>query len=364
MTTLRLIPGSPPAVLSALRGVLDGSGEPFAPLPADPALAERVRRVARADVPLESGAVMLPTSGSSGEPKGVLLSREALIASATATHARLGGPGQWLLMMPAYFVGGLQVLTRSLLAGVDPVIADGADFAEQAGAMTGEQRYTSMVPTQLARLLETDVPALRSFDAILIGAAATSNELRAKAEAAGVKVVTTYGMTETGGGCVYDGRPLDGVTVDLDNDRVVLGGPTLFDGYRLEPGLTAQALDGKKFRTQDRGRCTEDGRLEILGRIDDVVISGGVNVVLPSVQQRLLTHAGITDAVVLGVPDEEWGSRVVAFVIGTAGLDELRDHVAAQLPRTWAPRELIRLEELPMLASGKVDRQRLLELAQ
>lgn len=360
MTTLRLIPGSPPGVLSALRGVLDGSGEPFAPLPTDPALAERVRRVARVDVPLESGAVMLPTSGSSGEPKGVLLSRTALVASAEATHARLGGPGQWLLVMPAYFVGGLQVLTRSLLAGIEPVMAD--DFGEGAKAMTGERRYTSMVPTQLARLLETDIEGLRSFDAILVGAAATSADLKQRAQDAHVNVVTTYGMTETGGGCVYDGRPLDGVTVALDNDRVLLGGPTLFDGYRLEPRLTAEALQDKGFRTQDRGRINEDGRLEILGRIDDVVISGGVNVVLPSVQQRLLTHELVTDAVVLGVEDQEWGSRVVAFVIGTATLDELRDHVSAELPRTWAPRELIQLDELPMLASGKVDRQRLREL--
>jgi O-succinylbenzoic acid--CoA ligase len=366
MTTLRLIPGTGAGVLSALRDVLAGSGRPFAPLPPDAALAERVRAVARSDVPLEveDCAVLLPTSGSSGTPKGVLLSRQALEASATATHDRLGGPGQWLLVMPPYFVGGLQVLTRAVLAGTEPVIAEGKDFARAAASMSGDRRYTSVVPTQLGRLLDSAPDALRLFDAVLVGAAATSAELLARARVAGVNAVTTYGMTETGGGCVYDGVPLDGVDVALDEGRVVIGGPTLFDGYRLDPDLTSETLQDKRFRTQDRGRIV-DGRLEILGRLDDVVISGGVNVVLPSVQARLLAHPGVADAVVLGVPDPDWGSRVVAFLTGTpeASREELRDFVAVELPRTWAPRDVVWLEEFPMLASGKVDRQRLQGMA-
>ncbi|MEU4608318.1 o-succinylbenzoate--CoA ligase [Kribbella sp. NPDC023972] len=360
MSTLRLVPGTPDAVLSALSAVLDGSGTPFAPLPSDPAAALRVRQAAAPDEPLEDGcAVVLTTSGSSGEPKGVLLSREALIASATATHDRLGGPGQWLLPMKPYFVGGLQILTRSVLAGLAPVIA-GESFTEAAAAMTGRRRYTAMVPTQLARYLDTDLEALRSFDAIIIGGAATPAPLKARAAEAGVTAIPAYGMTETGSGCVYSGEPLEGTSIALDDGRILIKGPTLFSGYRLRPDLTAEVLRDGWFRTQDRGELV-DGRLRVIGRVDDVVISGGVNVTLPTVQARLLEHPRVKDAVVLGVPDPEWGTRVVAFVVGEPERDELRDFVAETLPRTWAPREVVRLDALPMLASGKVDRRRLLD---
>ncbi|WP_405062350.1 o-succinylbenzoate--CoA ligase [Kribbella sp. NBC_01505] len=359
MSTLHLVPGTPDAVLSALTGVLDGSGPPFAPLPADPAAAERVRRAAAPDRPLEDDcAVVLTTSGSSGEPKGVLLSRDALVASATATHERLGGPGQWLLPMKPYFVGGLQILTRSLLAGQEPVLlAD--SFSESTAAMTGSRRYTAMVPTQLARYLDTDLDALRTFDAIIIGGAATPAPLKARAAEAGVTAIPAYGMTETGSGCVYAGQPLSGSEVALDDGRILIKGSTLFSGYRLQPALTAEVLTDGWFRTQDRGELI-DGRLRVIGRIDDVVISGGVNITLPTVQARLLEHPHVKDAVVLGVPDAEWGTRVVAYVVGEPSRDELRDFVAEVLPRTWAPREVRRLDAIPMLASGKVDRQALL----
>lgn len=366
MSTLRLVPGTPDAVLSALAAVLAGTGSAFAPVPADPAQAARVREAAVPEEPLDTDdcAVVLTTSGSSGEPKGVLLSRSALIASATATHDRLGGPGQWLLSMPAYFVGGLQVLTRSLLAGTDPVVSSGepGGFAEAARTMTAPRRYTAMVPTQLARLLDAEPDALRSFNAIVLGGAAASPELLARSRAAHVTVISSYGMTETGSGCVYDGRPLAGVEVSLDDGRILIRGATLFSGYRLRPELTAEVSRDGWFRTQDRGRLV-DGRLEVIGRLDDVVISGGINVTLPAVQSRLLAHPKVVDAVVLGVPDAEWGSRVVAFVVGAVDRDELRDFVAEALPRTWAPRDVVRLDTLPMLASGKVDRQRLLEVA-
>jgi O-succinylbenzoic acid--CoA ligase len=361
MSTLRLIPGTPDAVLSALTAVLDGTGTPFAPVPADPAAAERVRRAVVPSEPLEVDdcAVVLATSGSSGEPKGVMLSTNALIASATATHDRLGGPGQWLLPMKPYFVGGLQVLTRSVLAGYAPVLL-GESFTASAAAMTGDRRYTAMVPTQLARYLDTELEALRSFDAIIIGGAAMSAELKVRVRDAGVVAIPSYGMTETGSGCVYAGEPLAGTSLRLEEERILIKGPTLFSGYRLQPELTAEVLRDGWFRTQDRGRLV-DGRLQVVGRVDDVVISGGVNVTLTAVQARLLEHPEVADAVVLGVPDAEWGSRVVAFVVGRPGREELRDFVAEVLPRTWAPREVLRLEALPMLASGKVDRQRLLE---
>jgi o-succinylbenzoate---CoA ligase len=356
---IRTVHGSPEAVLSALADVLSGSGDTFVPVPDDGALADRVLAAAQPNKPLEQDcAVMLPTSGSTGEPKAVLLTADALRASATATHDRLGGPGQWLLAMPPYFVGGLQVLTRSVLAGTSPIVAE-RNFSEAAAWLTGPRRYTAIVPTQLRRFLATSIDALRSFDAVLVGAAAAPPALLDEARAAGVRVVTTYGMTETGGGCVYDGVPLDGVTVSVEDGRIVLGGPTLFSGYRLRPDLTAEVLVDGRFRTRDRGRLS-DGRLEVLGRLDDVVVSGGVNISLSAVQARVLAHPSVTDAVVLGIPDPEWGARVVAYVVGPVGLDGLRDFVAAELPRTWAPRDVVVLDALPMLASGKVDRQALL----
>ncbi|HEY3563265.1 MAG TPA: o-succinylbenzoate--CoA ligase [Kribbella sp.] len=365
MSTLRLIPGTPDAVLSALSDVLDGGGTPFAPVPEDAVGAARVHQAAEPDEPVEDGcAVVLTTSGSSGEPKGVLLSREALLASATATHDRLGGPGQWLLPMKPYFVGGLQILTRSLVAGTTPVLLKDS-FTEAARQLTGVRRYTAMVPTQLARYLETDLDALRSFDAIIIGGASTPEPLKLKARTAGVTAIPAYGMTETGSGCVYAGVPLDGTSVDLDDGRILIKGNTLFSGYRLRPELTAKVLKDGWFRTQDRGEIV-DGRLRVVGRVDDVVISGGVNVTLTTVQARLLEHPQLADAIVLGVPDPEWGTKVVAFVVvepgaSAAGRDDLRDFVSQTLPRTWAPRDVVRLQALPMLASGKVDRQRLLE---
>jgi O-succinylbenzoic acid--CoA ligase len=377
MSTLRLVPGTPDAVLSALTDLLDGTGTAFAPLPGDPAAAARVRQAVAPDSPLESGevGVVLATSGSSGEPKGVMLSTAALIASAVATHERLGGPGQWLLPMQPYFVGGLQVLTRSVLAGYTPVVAsDHPTFAAGVMAMSAPRQYTAMVPTQLARYLETDQDQdmLRRLNAIIIGGAAMSADLKAKAAAAGVTAIPSYGMTETGSGCVYAGEPLEGTSLRLEDEthagpgggavagRIWISGPTLFLGYRLQPELTAEVLRGGWFRTQDRGEIV-DGRLRVVGRVDDVVISGGVNVTVTAVQARLLEHPDVKDAVVLGVPDSEWGARVVAFVVGKADREVLRDFVAEVLPRTWAPRQVVELSALPMLASGKVDRRRLVE---
>jgi o-succinylbenzoate---CoA ligase len=359
MSGLKTVPGTPDQVLTALAAALDGSGATFVPVPDDPALSARILQAARPDEPLEHDcAVVLPTSGSTGEPKAVLLSAPALRASASATLDRLGGPGQWLLAMPPYFVGGLQVLTRSVVAGIDPIVASD-NFDESVRQMSAERRYTAIVPTQLRRLLGTSPDALRTFDAILVGAAATPPDLLAAAAEAGVRVVTTYGMTETGGGCVYDGVPLNGVEVDIVDRRIVIGGPTLFDGYRLRPDLTAEALRDGRFVTQDAGRIA-GGRLDVLGRVDDVVVSGGVNIALPAVQTRVLDHPDVIDAAVVGVPDPEWGSRVVAFVVGEVDLADLRDFVAGTLPRTWAPRDVVVLDSLPMLASGKVDRQALL----
>ena len=198
-------------------------------------------------------AVVIATSGSTGEPKLVALSGAALRASARATEARLGGPGRWLLALPAEHVAGIQVIVRALLAGAPPVVMDlragfrPDAFAAATAALGPGRRYTSLVPTQLRRILDAEgaVAALRSYAAVLVGGAALDPATRERALAAGVRVVTTYGMSETAGGCVYDGVPLDGVTVELDEDgRILLGGPTLASGYLRADGDGARARGG------------------------------------------------------------------------------------------------------------------------
>ena len=295
---------------------------------------------------------VVETSGSTGTPKRVLLSRAAVLASVHASARRLGGSGRWLLALPPTYVAGLQVICRSLVAGHEPVVL-GDDFA----AAARDADYVSLVPTQLHRLLDTDADALRSFRTVLLGGGPIDARLRERAAAAGVSVVATYGSAETAGGCVYDGLPLDGVGVAVGDDgRIRLGGPVLFDGYDGDPARTAEVLVDGWFLTSDAGRLDEDGRLQVLGRIDDMVVSGGVNVPAAAVAARLREHPAVRAAEVLGVPDEEWGNRVVAFVVGDLGPDEARDWVGETLPRSWAPRQLVRLDAIPMLGNGKPDR--------
>jgi O-succinylbenzoic acid--CoA ligase len=305
--------------------------------------------------------LLIETSGSTGQPKRVVLSRSAVMASVEASARRLDERGRWLLALPSTYVAGVQVICRSLLAGHMPVVVEGLDFdAALSGASADTPFFTSLVPTQLHRLLPDDrqVEALRRMHTILLGGGPIDPALRARAEALGLRLVATYGASETAGGCVYDGMPLDGVALAIGTDgRLRIGGPTVFDGYDGDPELTAATLVDGWFLTSDVGRLDEDGRLHVLGRIDDVVISGGVNVPLSAVAARLRAHHDVEAVEVLGLPDEEWGTRVVAFVVGTDA--DLRAWVSEVHPRAWAPQQVVVLPELPLLANGKVDRQAL-----
>ena len=312
--------------------------------------------------------IVVRTSGSTGEPKQVVLSHRAVLASARATQERLGGPGRWLLDLPVTGIAGLQVLVRSVLAGTDPVVvAEHDDLESAVDVLVGSRTYGSLVPTQLYRLdAHERLGVLAGLDALLVGGAATDPGLLDRARAAGVNVVRTYGMTETCSGCVYDGIPLDGVRVRIDdNGQVLLAGPMLFDGYVDQP------RDGEWFATADRGEIDDEGRLWILGRVDDVVISGGVKVPLPAVERALRLVEGVGDVAVVGVDDPEWGHRVVAAVVPADALcldalrlDLLRDAVTeGGLPRAWAPRQLLLVDELPLVPGGKIDRARLRALA-
>jgi len=355
------VPG--PRLYDALRAALDGTGPAVLPEPPDPAEAARVRAALRPDEPLEDDevALVVPTSGSTGEPKGVLLTAACLAASATAAVERLGGPARWLLALPVTHIGGLQVVLRALAAGAEPVVADAAGLA--AAPLPPGRRCTSLVPTQLRRVLADPegAAALATYDAVLVGAAATPPALLEQARAAGVRAVTTYGMSETSGGCVYDGAPLPGVRAEVRPDgRVVLAGPVVARGYRLRPDLTAQAFAADAFTTGDLGEIGPGGRLTVLGRADDVVVTGGEKVAPAAVEAALGSHPAVAEVAVVGVPDPEWGARVVATVVLRAGerlsLDQARDHVAARVSRVAAPRELRLVPALPVLASGKVDR--------
>ncbi|SHG78769.1 o-succinylbenzoate--CoA ligase [Geodermatophilus nigrescens] len=349
------------SALPAVRAALEGSA-PLAVLPAGPA-ATAAREVLAPEEPLEDGAdLVVVTSGSTGGGRGVLLPAAALRASATATLDRLGGPGTWLLALPVSAIAGLQVLVRSALAGTLPaVLAPGEGLAAAAARMPGGRRYTALVPTQLRRYLDREPEVLRTFDAVLVGGAATDPALLARARAEGVAAVTTYGMSETAGGCVYDGVPLDGVRVRVDDDGIAIAGPVLALGYRRDPGGTAAAFTGGEFRTRDAGTIGADGRLTVTGRLDDVVVTGGVNVAPQAVEGALREHPDVADAVVFGRPDDEWGQRVVAAVVPAPGaapeLAALRAWVSGRLGGPSAPRELHLLDAVPTLHTGKPDRR-------
>lgn len=310
------------------------------------------------------GAVV-QTSGSAGASKRVVLSRAALVTAAEATAIRLGGAATWHLALPPRYVAGLMVMVRGRLgAGVRFASPDLSDLDLAPGL-----NATSVVPTQLYRAVRQPGTAsiLARFDAVLVGGAALARELRVWAEEWGIRVIETYGMSETCGGVVYDGIPLPGATVRVAPDerapqghgRVVLGGRTLFDGYLEEPGPTAEVLVDGCLLTGDWGRL-EDGRLVLGGRLDDVVVTGGVNVDVARVRAVAARLDPETD--VIAVPDDEWGARIV--LAATAGdLASWRERLGAELPRPALPRQVLVLPALPRTAGGKPDRAALRALA-
>lgn len=314
-------------------------------------------------------AVVVSTSGTTGVPKGAMLTAPALIASASASHDRLGGPGSWLLALPAYHVAGLQVLVRSILAGTVPVVVspsfDVTELPSAIEALGSGRRYASLVAVQLVKALgdPAATAALAELDAVLIGGGPMPPTVGAAASAAGVRVVRTYGTSETAGGCVYDGVALDGVRVRIDDGRVILGGATLAKGYRnpIEPDPFAEP---GWFRTDDIGVQDDSGHLRILGRVDDAIGTGGLTVLPQLVEAALGTHPAIVDCAVFGVADERLGQRIVAAVVVATGsveptLAELRAHVEQTLDATAAPREVHVLDALPRRGIGKVDRKEL-----
>lgn len=344
---------------------------------------------------LDGVDAILATSGSAdGRGRLVGLSLDALVASARATERRLGGPGQWLTSLPTHGVAGFQVVLRSALAGFEPVVyapQSGFDldlFAAQVARLRPDARhYLSFVPTQLSRALDVAPDLLGAFAAVLVGGARLAPDLADRAHRAGVRIVTTYGMTETSGGCVYDGVPLDGVEVMLRDGQILIAGPVLMERYvdageqpfasgvgqpaesgrtrgpghpegRTFPAEVARPRGTNEVRlleTHDLGEW-DDGRLRVLGRSDDVIISGGVNVA-PAVVEAALSLLGGT-WVVVGALDPEWGQRVVAVTEkGDArSLAEVRQ-ACADLPPAARPRAVETVDTWPLRPTGKIDRR-------
>lgn len=369
------------SLLAALEGVLDGRDAPLAPVPAgDLRESELLTSALRIGEEIDDDiALVVSTSGTTGPPKGAMLTPAALIASASATHDRLGGPGTWLLALPAHHIAGMQVLVRSILAGTVPVEMDvsaGFDPAElpTAVAQLGSgRRYASVVATQLAKaLLDPEATAaLAELDAVLLGGGPAPRPVIEGATAAGIVVVRTYGSSETAGGCVYDGVPLDGVHVRLEagaersEGRIIIGGVTLAKGYRNPPESGADPFaEAGWFRTDDLGSIDESGRLTVLGRIDEAISTGGLTVMPAPVEAVLARHPAVADCAVFGIDDDRLGERVVAAVILTPGsaeptLDDIKAYLAQSLDATAAPRELHIVDELPRRGIGKIDRRTL-----
>jgi O-succinylbenzoic acid--CoA ligase len=385
-------------LLEPLARALDGTGPAILPLDAG-LPAARLRQLIDAFEPnaviggdgeashrsgapgvAEDTAVIIGTSGSTGEPKGVELSAAALTHSARASLARAGARAgeRWLVCLPASHVAGLQVLVRSLVGRTEPVVAAEATAQAVTDAAAAGCAHLSIVPTQLVRLLASPAgpAALARYRCVLVGGAAAGAGVLGEARNAGVRAVTTYGMSETCGGCVYDGVPLDEVTVREDGDgRLRISGPVLMNRYYRRPDLTAAALGvaagrdsgpgncppaGKEFVTSDLGYVDEAGRVTVRGRADDVINTGGHKVIPGEVAAVLGTCPGVREAVVVGRPDPEWGERVTAVVVPAdpadpPGLELLRTHVSARLPRYACPSEVVLADAIPLLPSGKPD---------
>jgi O-succinylbenzoic acid--CoA ligase len=352
-------------VIEGLRAALSGDGPAILPHGGAPAdLPDTVE---------QRVALVIETSGSTGRPKRVALSADALLASAAASDAQLGGPGQWLLALPTDYIAGINVLVRSFAAETTPVIMPpgpftAASFVESAATLDHATRYTSLVPTQLSRLIDADdaLEPLRRFDRILVGGQATPPGLLARALELGLNVTRTYGSSETSGGCVYDGVPIGDTVVRVTDGRIELSGSVLAEGYLGDPRRTAFSFhedDSRRwYRTDDLGDLV-NGVLSVTGRIDDVIVSGGLKVSLAQIELVVRSLPQLADAVVVSAPSPEWGEVPVVVSTVDPGLEAVRDAVVGQLGKAAAPARILLLDALPILPSGKPDRVAIAALA-
>jgi O-succinylbenzoic acid--CoA ligase len=307
-------------------------------------------------------ALVIATSGTSGRPRLAELAHTAVdaVIRASATVLRAGDSDRWLSCLPLAHIGGVLVVYRHLLLGAP--ISFRIRLTAGTVAALPDARFTSIVPTQLTRLLDAG-SSLNHFRAMLVGGSGMDTALRDRAAAAGAPVIQTYGMTETCGGIVYDGRPLPGVEVRASAaGELLIRGPTIMRGYRLDPAATAAAFDAEGWlRTGDGGEVDGDGTVHVRGKLADVIVSGGEKIWPTEVEAALAGHPGVAAVVVSASADREWGQRVVARVVprdhsAPPSLASLRSHAAATIARHKLPRELILVESLDRTALGKVRR--------
>jgi o-succinylbenzoate---CoA ligase len=367
MRELRLVDaGDPQVTFAALRTALSADG---------PAILARRSGARQAEVPSEVEkrvALVVETSGSTANPKRVAITADAALAAAAASESGLGGPGQWLLALPVEYIGGMGVLVRSIAAGTTPVMMpmvapahfNAERFVAAAGELEHPVRLTSLVPAQLATLIAAEAAhaALQRFDGILLGGQAAPSALLERAGELGLRLTRTYGATETCGGCVYDGSPIGSAEMRIVDGQVELAGPMLAEGYLGDPARTDAAFHAENgtrwYRTGDAGEIV-DGLLTVIGRRDDLFISGGIKVSAGELERFIGSETALDDAIVVIMPSEKWGSVPVVVSTRSMALDELRAVVSARLGAAASPDRMVTVDQIPLLQSGKPDRRSL-----
>ncbi|MEY3169907.1 MAG: hypothetical protein RL421_1150 [Actinomycetota bacterium] len=326
---------STPQLLDALLAALKGDGPALATAPID------------TDEVDPKVALIVTTSGSTGNPKSVLLSAHSLLANARATHKYIGASAgqRWSLLLPTSHIAGLNILIRSIELGTQPVtVESGADFS-------------AIVPTQLHRALTSDsqlLAHLKKCQSVLVGGGPLDAELRQRAIDAGIKVITTYGMTETSGGVVYDGNSLEGVSVEIQDGRIALQGPQLALGY-LDSTLPT---NNGWFITNDLGEI-KDGMLIVHGRADDQIISGGEKISLSAIETYLQSEFKNPDIIAFAHRDREWGEKLCIATTTDIALESLQVKLKERFGAHASPKELFKVASIPYLAIGKPDRKKL-----
>jgi len=330
-------------------------------------------------VPAEA-AVVVETSGTTGAPKQVWLTKDAILSSAHTTARAAGAEGVWWLALPTHYIAGLQVVVRSLLAGHEPVVSpQGLDTVSKLREVLPKLReatakgvplYCSLVPTQLAQLVDAveagklEAHDLALFARIFVGGQRIDTSLLERAHAVGAVVTRTYGAAETAGGCVWDGEALDEVSLDIVDGRVAISGPMLAGGYLGDDTLSREAFPergGKRwFLSRDFGSI-DDGHLVVNGRMDDVIISGGVKVSLDDVERVVREQAGVSDAIVVSTANSHWGEVPVVVTTSQCDLEQLRIAVREALGPAAQPQSVLSLDDIPLLPSGKPDRRAIRE---
>jgi O-succinylbenzoic acid--CoA ligase len=295
-----------------------------------------------------NAAVAIGTSGTTGASKEVLLTSTPLISSARASNKFIGAKSgdTWSLLLPLTHVAAVNVIVRSMELGTTPI--DLRNFEDEYP----KADYTAIVPTQLFRALNGDqnlLGHLQSVKAVLVGGAALSQALREQAELAGVKIVTTYGMTETCGGCVYDGTALEGVEIEIRKGTICIKGPVLASSISLTDGW---------FETNDLGEYKND-QLVVMGRSDDVIISGGENLSLNAVENSLSLAFPDTQFAAFAIEDPQWGQSLQVAVVGAIGDDQIAAHLEKDLGGFAKPKGIHHMSSLPLLGIGKIDRKSL-----